>query len=248
MGAPCATTWARASARSAGPKARQAAVGMPCRAQKALVNALEPSSRAAAAVGPNALMPAARSRSTSPSTSGTSGPTTTSPTPSARARATSPSMSSALTGTQRASAAMPALPGAHTTSLDQRRGGQRPAQRVLAPAAAHHQHLHPGVSRRSRGVPYHRCPRRAMRAKALDLLRGVGALERHQDDPIGAALVDQQIAVPSRPHVPDDAGIDVPDGMGQLWNFSVAGSKRTSVSGRMPNSLYQTMPSTTARA
>ena len=53
------------------------AVGMPCRAQNALVNAFEPSSRAAAALGPNALIPAARSRSTIPSTRGNSGPTTT---------------------------------------------------------------------------------------------------------------------------------------------------------------------------
>ena len=90
---------------------------MPCRAQNALVNAFDPSSRAAAALGPNALIPAAPSRSTSPRTKGTSGPTTTSPAPSARASATSPAMSSAWTGTQRASAAMPALPGAHKSSL-----------------------------------------------------------------------------------------------------------------------------------
>ena len=39
-----------------------------------------------------------------------------------------------------------------------------------------------------------------------------------------------------------------PEGMAQLWNFSVFGSKRTSVSGLMPDSLYQTMSSTTAIA
>jgi hypothetical protein len=39
-----------------------------------------------------------------------------------------------------------------------------------------------------------------------------------------------------------------PDGIGQLWKFSVLGSKRTSASGRWPDSLYQTMPSTTAMA
>jgi gamma-glutamyltranspeptidase / glutathione hydrolase len=39
-----------------------------------------------------------------------------------------------------------------------------------------------------------------------------------------------------------------PDGMAQLWNVSVAGSKRTRASGRWPDSLYQTMPSITAMA
>src|SRR5258705_10110959 len=34
-----------------------------------------------------------------------------------------------------------------------------------------------------------------------------------------------------------------PAGITQVWNFSVLGSKRTSVFGRTPDSLYQTMPS-----
>ena len=34
-----------------------------------------------------------------------------------------------------------------------------------------------------------------------------------------------------------------PEGIVQVWNFSVAGSKRTSVLGRTPASLYQTTPS-----
>ena len=45
--------------------------------QSALVNPLEPSSWAAALLGPNALMPAAARSSTIPATSGVSGPTTT---------------------------------------------------------------------------------------------------------------------------------------------------------------------------
>ena len=49
----------------------------------------------------------------------------------------------------------------------QRRGGQRPAQRMLAPAAAHHQHLHPDPpDDLARAVPYHRCARRAMFGQA----------------------------------------------------------------------------------
>src|SRR5579864_9189519 len=35
-----------------------------------------------------------------------------------------------------------------------------------------------------------------------------------------------------------------PAGITQVWNFSVLGSKRTSVLGRTPDSLYHTMPST----
>src|SRR5512145_3015676 len=42
--------------------------------------------------------------------------------------------------------------------------------------------------------------------------------------------------------------IPTPDGIAQLWNFSVFGSNRTSASGRCPDSLYQTMSLTTARA
>src|SRR5689334_19295238 len=33
-----------------------------------------------------------------------------------------------------------------------------------------------------------------------------------------------------------------PDGMSQFWNFSVIGSNRTSVFGRIPDSLYQIAP------
>ncbi len=59
---------------------------MSAAAHRSLVKPLEASSRAAAAVGPNAAMPAASSRSTSPATSGASGPTTTKSIFSRRAR------------------------------------------------------------------------------------------------------------------------------------------------------------------
>src|SRR6185503_16634933 len=39
-----------------------------------------------------------------------------------------------------------------------------------------------------------------------------------------------------------------PDGIAQLWNFSVFGSNRTSASGRCPDSLYQMMSSITSIA
>ena len=63
--------------------------------------------------------------STRPATSGTSGPTTVRWTPSRSTAATSPSTSSAATSSRRASWAMPALPGAHSSSV-------APAERASA--------------------------------------------------------------------------------------------------------------------
>jgi hypothetical protein len=53
------------------------AVGTPAAAITSFAKALLPSSRAAAAEGPKARMPAARTASQTPATSGASGPTTT---------------------------------------------------------------------------------------------------------------------------------------------------------------------------
>ena len=73
---------------------------------------LEPSSSAAAALGPKALTPSAVSLSTSPSTSGPSGPTTTKSMALSWTKRTSASTSSDPMGTSVATSAMPALPGA----------------------------------------------------------------------------------------------------------------------------------------
>src|SRR5690349_17432531 len=82
-----------------------------------LQNALEPSSSAPAAPGPKHAIPAAASASATPATSGASGPTTTSETPSAQAAATTDAPSSTETPEMiRASAAIPAFPGAHSSS------------------------------------------------------------------------------------------------------------------------------------
>ena len=79
--------------------------------------AFDPSSSAAAWVGPKAGMPAASSASTAPTTSAASGPITARSTWRALASATIASMSSAATsGNTSASAAMPALPGAQRIS------------------------------------------------------------------------------------------------------------------------------------
>ena len=69
---------------------RQRAVGTPASSIACLANAFEPSSRAAAAVGPNARRPRASSASTRPATSGASGPTTTRSTPSRSTAADEP--------------------------------------------------------------------------------------------------------------------------------------------------------------
>src|SRR5690348_11138109 len=92
----------------------QAAVGTPASAMTCLANVLEPSSSAAAPLGPNAGMPRAASSSTRPATSGASGPTTTRSQPSAAA--TSPATSSTATSTSVASSAIPGLPGAQRIS------------------------------------------------------------------------------------------------------------------------------------
>ena len=95
---------------------RNGAVAMPCRAMNSLANALLLSSRAAACVGPNAAMPSADSASTRPSASGASGPTTTRSAASACASATCARTSLVPAAWQRATRAMPGLPGAAWTS------------------------------------------------------------------------------------------------------------------------------------
>src|SRR5579863_2226380 len=82
-----------------------------------LAKALLDSRRAADCVGPNARRPLALSASTMPSESGSSGPTTVKAGDSA---STTRTMSSTLfmsTGMQRATCAIPPLPGAQTTSV-----------------------------------------------------------------------------------------------------------------------------------
>jgi hypothetical protein len=114
IGTPCVRTYAFAAVESV--KRPYAAVAMRNRAQRSLANPLEPSNRAAAAVGPNARTPAMLNRSTRPAHSGASGPTTTSSMRCRRAKSTSRSRSSAAIGTQSASSAIPALPGAQYSS------------------------------------------------------------------------------------------------------------------------------------
>ena len=98
-------------------KVAYAAVGMPWRARKSLVKALEPSSRAAAAVGPKQRRPAASKASTMPATSGASGPTIVRSTRSL-AREARPAPRGRLRRRRRCvhrgSRAVPALPGRDT--------------------------------------------------------------------------------------------------------------------------------------
>src|SRR4051794_40280621 len=108
-----------ASASSRSCRTRCEAVGTPAAAMTSLAKAFDPSMWAAAALGPNALMPASKHVSTSPFTSGTSGPTTTRSHFCSCASATSPLMSSAATSKHATlSPAMPALPGAAITCGD----------------------------------------------------------------------------------------------------------------------------------
>src|SRR5260221_10199138 len=94
------------------------AVGMPLARQRSLVNPLEPSSWAAAALGPNTAILAPRSASATPATSGASGPTTTRSIASRLARSATALGSHGSIATQSAQRAIPGLPGA-ASSLSQ---------------------------------------------------------------------------------------------------------------------------------
>src|SRR4051812_38050118 len=85
---------------------------MPFARHKSLVKPFEPSSRAAAAFGPNTAIPAARNASPTPATSGASGPTTTSSIASPLARSTTAVGSAGSIATHSAHRAIPGLPGA----------------------------------------------------------------------------------------------------------------------------------------
>jgi hypothetical protein len=50
---------------------------------------------------------------------------------------------------------------------------------------------------------------KANEAKAIEILLS-GRLQRHQKDAVRTALMNQQVALPRRPHVSHDAGIDAP--------------------------------------
>src|SRR6476469_2979057 len=85
---------------------------MPFARHKSLVKPLDPSSCAAAALGPNTAIPASRSASATPATRGPSGPITTRPTPCPFASSTTAAESHGSIATHCAHRAMPGLPGA----------------------------------------------------------------------------------------------------------------------------------------
>ena len=115
-GAPRASSASSTSASVVHTWARP--VGTSAADMTSFANALLPSSRAASADGPKQAMPAARTASATPATSGASGPITTRSTPSETASATTPSASVTPpgSGSQRATASMPGLPGAAITA------------------------------------------------------------------------------------------------------------------------------------
>src|SRR3954469_127129 len=91
---------------------------MPLARHRSLVNPFEPSSCAAAALGPKTAIPALRSASATPATNGASGPTTTRSMALALASSTTARASHGSAGTPSAHRAMPGLPGA-ASSLPQ---------------------------------------------------------------------------------------------------------------------------------
>ncbi len=105
---------AMASAGSSNASAR--AVGTPAARMIFLAKTLLPSSRAAAREGPKTGSPSAAQASTMPAQSGASGPTTIKSGRLALAQSVTAATSSAASGRLRASAAVPALPGAQKIS------------------------------------------------------------------------------------------------------------------------------------
>src|SRR5437764_8712589 len=93
-----------------------AAVATPAASSTSLAKLLEPSIRAAGAPGPKTAIPACRSSSATPATRGASGPMTARSTDSVTASPSRPSRSSARTGWQSPSRAIPGLPGAAWSS------------------------------------------------------------------------------------------------------------------------------------
>src|SRR6185503_2855666 len=89
---------------------------MPLARHKSLVKPFEPSSWAAAALGPNAAIPAARIASATPATSGASGPITTRSIARDWASSTTAPPLHGSSATQSAQRAMPGLPGAAISS------------------------------------------------------------------------------------------------------------------------------------
>src|SRR4029079_17898200 len=113
-----APSWSRAAADSSAVVQTNAlAVGTPAASITSLANALDPSSRAALADGPNAAIPAVRTASATPPTKGASGPTTTRSMPSEAASAATEGPSIGSTSCTVATAAIPGLPGAACTSV-----------------------------------------------------------------------------------------------------------------------------------
>ena len=114
-GAPKASSASATS--SAVSQTRAIAVGTSAAAMTSLANALDPSSWAAAALGPKQATPASRTVSATPPTSGASGPTTTRSAPTSRASAATAGPSIGSTSWRVAHAAIPGLPGAAWTSV-----------------------------------------------------------------------------------------------------------------------------------
>ena len=131
---------------------RCAAVGTPAASITSFANALEPSSRAAAASGPKQRTRSAASASASPATSGASGPTTTRSTPASRAARASASRLAGRRVERPRVAPDPrvARRAQHLRRL--RRAQQGANERVLAPARADDEDPHTDPMKSSIGI------------------------------------------------------------------------------------------------
>ena len=154
---------------------------MPLARHKSLVKPFEPSSWAAAALGPNTAKPASRSASATPATSGASGPITTRSIERLRASSVTARCVHGSTATHSAQRAIPGLPGAAISSLAAWRLPQAPGERIFAAARTQQQDVH-GSPRRhaSAGLLADVAARRQF--AAADRQRAVGRAQADDRD------------------------------------------------------------------
>ena len=135
------------------------AVGTPALAMTSFANALLPSSRAAAPLGPKVANPAARRWSATPSTSGPSGPTTTRSTPSCAASSAAAAGSVEVERVDLRLRGDPRVAGRRVQLLDVGVRGESADQSVLTSTRTEHQDLHAREPTRAGTAPDRRPPR-----------------------------------------------------------------------------------------
>ncbi len=166
---------------SASVQACARAVGTPAAVITSLANALDPSSRAASALGPNTAIPLARTASATPATSGASGPITTRSACSSTASAATAAGSAASTARSSATAAIPGFPGAAISCSTDGSSTSRSARACSRPPP-------PSNKTRTTRHPTHPLPRPVDHEVCVATRRGMSDQQSH-DRPVRGRVV-----------------------------------------------------------